>query len=145
MSLPIPDKIEDKVVTESVLQSVLVKMGEKIQEALAAQDANLTKKLNDFSLEIQTRISNIQLQPTVSDDQKGQIISKIADKAIDKYLGGEKSEGFLSDDWIKQELAAMVKENLEIGHEINRAIKKTLTGGKARTAMTQVIESHEPA
>lgn len=47
----------------------------------------------------------------------------------------------LDDNWLKEEALGIVKEGLELTHDINRSVKRALTGGTARKAMIDVIQT----
>ena len=45
----------------------------------------------------------------------------------------------INDDWLKQEASSILKESIELTHDINSSVKKALTGKAARNAMLSTL------
>jgi len=97
------------------------------------------------SINASTKVTNDSTQKN-NDDKLAQIkqIAEIA-KDFGFFKGEQSSSPLLGDDWIKEEIVSTVKEQFAMGHDINRAIKKALTGRTAGGLMKEVLTAdHEP-
>lgn len=81
----------------------------------------------------------------ILDEKKAEIITKAIDKVLDRFLGNpaQAQTGIIDDSWLKEQLGQTVKEQIMLGHEVTQAVRRTLTGAKAKNAMLSVIDKHE--